>query len=327
MTATIPKVCDLDVGALPVEYDLFIATVGYEGRATFIPKNLNIKAIETIAVGFAEKHVFNYNANRDWYIGEKWLVEEPVDQDFEAVVRSGIDRLKYSSKPLRLCVDISSLTRKRLAILVDVFRDTTSPAMDVHFLYAVAAYSPAPKVTHVNRHVGPVLPSFAGWWTHPERPTVAIVGLGYEQNKALGAVEHIQAGEILLFIPTSSQTEYSPALELANATLLKEVSLSGRFYYVVDKPLDCFVQLELLVASILHDSNPILLPFGPKIFTLMSLLVACVHPRVAVWRVSGAEEPTDRIAVGEVTGLSVRFRNCGEKDGSSCGEVAAAALS
>jgi hypothetical protein len=125
----------------------------------------------------------------------------------------------------------------------------------------------------------------------------------------LGAVEHIQAGEILLFILTSSQTEYSKALEIANETLLKEVRPSGRFYYVVERPLDCFVELELLVSSLLHDSNPILLPFGPKIFSLTALLVSSVHHKVAVWRVSGAEEPADRVPTGEVTGLSVHFEN------------------
>jgi hypothetical protein len=309
MAVTIPLVRDLDTRALPDEYDLFIATVGYEDRATFISKNLSIRAAERIAVGFTEKHVFNYEANRDWYVREKYTVDEPGEADFGSLIRSKIQRLGFSSERLRLCVDISSMTRTRLAVLVDTFRQMSLPPIDAYFLYAVAAYSPAPKVTFVNRHVGPVLPSFAGWWIHPERPTVAVVGLGYEQNKALGAVEHIQVGEVLLFIPASSERQYSEALELANRTLLKEVRPSGRFYYVVDKPLDCFSDLELLVSSLLHDSNPILLPFGPKIFTLTSLLVAAVHPTAAVWRVSGAEEPTDRVAAGEVTGISACFDN------------------
>ncbi len=310
--ASIPSIRGLDVGALPVEYDLFITTVGYESRAAFIAKNVSIKSTERMAIGFTERHVFNYDTNRDWYIREGYTVDETNDRDFGPLIRSRIDRFKLGSEPLRVCVDISSLTRSRLAVLVDTFRDVSLPAIYVHFLYALAAYSPAPKVTFVNRHVGPVLPAFAGWWTHPERPTVAVVGLGYEQNKALGAVEHIQAGEILLFIPTSSEPEYSTALETANETLLKEVRPSGRFHYVVERPLDCFVELELLVSSLLHDSNPILLPFGPKIFSLTAMLVAAVHPMVAVWRVSGAEEPTDRVATGEVTGLSVYFDNRGQ---------------
>jgi hypothetical protein len=67
--------------------------------------------------------------------------------------------------------------------------------------------------------------------------------------------------------------------------------------------------LESVVYGLLKSFNVIVLPFGPKIFTLCSLLVAGLHPTVSVWRVSagGAERPVNRRASGRITCLTVTF--------------------
>jgi hypothetical protein len=156
--------------------------------------------------------------------------------------------------------------------------------------------------------VGPIAPEFSGWWSEPDLPTAAIVGVGYEQDKALGAIEHVQPSEVWLFFPRSPVAEYTSALEYANRSLIEKVKRErGKMlHYDVDAPYALFADLESLVAGLSSRANCILLPFGPKLFALSSLLVACVHREAAVWRVSGAEQPTDRIG-HSVYGLSVAF--------------------
>jgi hypothetical protein len=141
----------------------------------------------------------------------------------------------------------------------------------------------------------------------------AVVGLGYEQDKALGAVEHLQPGEVWVFAPHSAVEEYSVALKKANQVLLDTVPSSHRLVYEVGQPFDCFVTLESLVDRLAEEANVILLPFGPKLFALCSLLVAWLHSDVAVWRVSAGkgEMPQDRRASGYVYGLRVEFGAAG----------------
>src|SRR5947207_11718086 len=106
-----------------------------------------------------------------------------------------------------------------MAILMDSIRKHfTFPGLGVDFLYSLASFSEPPKSQPVNTHVGPISPPFAGWWTEPDRPTAAVVGLGYEEDKALGAVEHLQPGEVWVFTPQSVVAAYSPALDFANRT-------------------------------------------------------------------------------------------------------------
>jgi hypothetical protein len=208
----------------------------------------------------------------------------------------------------RMLVDVSSLTRSRLAAVIDHLRSRMlSCAFSVDFYYTLAQYDPPPREVPLNSHVGPVTPAFAGWTNDPDRGVAAIVGLGYEEDKALGAVEHVQAVEIWTYIPSSPIGQYSTALAKANRTLLDAVSRDHQLTYAVSNPLYLYAELESLIYRLCQQRNVILFPFGPKIFALCSILASCAHPDAAVWRVSaeGLEDATDRLASDFVFGLAV----------------------
>jgi len=80
--------------------------------------------------------------------------------------------------------------------------------------------------------------------------------------------------------------------------------------YRVQDPFDCFAKVESLVYGLSQTRNPVLLPFGPKLFSLTSLLVALLYPGLPVWRVSAErhEQPANRKASGLVYGLEVAFK-------------------
>jgi hypothetical protein len=184
-------------------------------------------------------------------------------------------------------------------------------SLSVDFVYSIAAYQDPPRPASRNADAGPVSPAFAGWWTQPERSLSAIVGLGYEQDKALGAVEHLQISEIWVLRPMSVIGEYDEALLKANSKLLEFVPQFRRLPYRVDQPYDTFHRLESLVNALIRESNPVLLPFGPKIFSLCALLCSCLHREVPVWRISAGRfgTPRDVIAHGAIYGIRVQFMN------------------
>jgi hypothetical protein len=205
-------------------------------------------------------------------------------------------------------IDISSATRYRLAVMIDCLsKMSIRRSITVHFVYTIAAFSPPPVGLFANNHVGPILPEYAGWWDQPDRPTCAIVGVGYEQNKALGAVEHVQASDVWLFTPASPIIEYTAELERANVTLFEIIDKANVLRYSVTRPFDLFSTLESLCAGLILKENAIIFPFGPKIFTLSALLAATIHPEIAVWRVTGAEEPSNRLSSKIHCGLGVIF--------------------
>ena len=80
--------------------------------------------------------------------------------------------------------------------------------------------------------------------------------------------------------------------------------------YDVDEPTSVYAALETLVYGLLQWSRPILIPFGPKIFSLCCLLIARTYTDdVTVWRVSGETlaRPGDREASGKIISLKSAF--------------------
>jgi hypothetical protein len=289
-------------------YDAVIAALGYEKRSAFIPTLLAPDTRERFACGFGVQHVLSYAENLRDLTEAGYDITEVQDREFRAWVVSILDQLaSVSSVHASVAVDISSVSRLRLAILVDCIRTFVRiRRLKVDFLYAPAKYSPPAEDDSPNQHVGPVLPSYAGWTDEPEAPVTAVVGLGYEEDRALGAVERIDPDETWCFLPTSGEAEYTPALLRANEELIASVPEGRLLEYVVESPFDCFTRLESLAFRKSHSSRVVLIPFGPKSFTLCALLVAGVHPEIAVWRVSaGARQvPVQREPTGLVVGIS-----------------------
>lgn len=295
----------------PSRYAAFFAALGYERRARYVAEALAPIANSKFAMAFPDRKVHHYTQNKNWFTEAGYELCEIDDDSFPL----WFEKILRETKPAKLhvhalCVDISSLSRYRLAVIIDALRKFEGRELiQVDFIYSLAEYSPPSEEILPNTHVGPVLPSFAGWTTEPDRAPVAIVGLGYEQGKALGAVEHVQASEVWSFEPVSPITKYSAALQSSNKTLLETIHSSHRLIYPVGQPLDCFVRLESLTNRISHSNNPVLFPFGPKIFTLCSLLVACLNPSAAVWRVSSENSgmAIDREPSKFMYGLRVEF--------------------
>jgi hypothetical protein len=277
----------------------------------------NIKTKIGFAAAYDVNQVFEYEHNVRAFRGAGFRVETIATGDYSACVKSLIEECD-SANP-QILVDISTLDRLRLAKLLSAAL-VASPERDlsINFVYSLAAFSAPVPQENPNSHVGPVIDEFAGWWEEPDRVLSAIVGLGYEQDKALGAVEYLQAQDVWLFTPTSQVVQYTPALKQANISLLQMTPPEQQLTYDVGDPLDCVARLQSLTRGLRTRSNIVLLPFGPKLFSLCCLLVAASDRQIAVWRVSAqqADEPIDKRASGHIHGLRVTLKRLTEDDGS-----------
>lgn len=296
------------------ERDLVLASAGYEQRARYVCESQALNASLKIAAGFSDQQVLEYGSNIEWFESNGFEVQEVADEEFRSWIEVLISRISQPSErdsgcPLRILIDISCMSRKRMAHTIAALRDWPGPDhFIVDFVYALAAYAPPAEQVRPNTYVGPITSDFAGWWDEPDRTLSTIVGLGYEQDKALGAVEYLQAQDVWLFQPISEEPKYTKALADANATLLGGTDPRHLFIYRLHDPLESYSKLRSLVLGLLTRHNVVFLPFGPKLFVLYALLIAADDPDIAVWRVSASsEQPTDAKAFGTCYGLRVVF--------------------
>ena len=91
---------------------------------------------------------------------------------------------------LNISIDISLIDRKTLAnIFTIIIKLGSEIQFSINIIYTLANYSPPSGALESNNLVKPVSPFFSGWTNRPGLPIMTIVGLGYERDKAMGAIE------------------------------------------------------------------------------------------------------------------------------------------
>ncbi len=292
--------------------DIFFASPTFETRSRQIPSLLHEKA--TLKFGILEvrgdkrKVISNRRFLKN--LGFAELIDSrdsPTETAVEKILANSLSTAK-SQEQLSVLIDVSCFSRKTIAsIIAQVIQFSHLHPVKLSLAYSLASYVPPGNVMATNREVAPAHPAFAGWTTSPGMHVASIVGLGYERDKAIGAVEYLQSSDWWLFEPDSPETEYRPQVEEHNKRIIAATPSGRRLIYDVLRPVDTLISLESLVAGLKKNFKPILLPFGPKIFFALSLLVSALHEETAVWTVSGEDnEPEiDRKPSAHVAGISL----------------------
>lgn len=300
----------ITVGHLEVDLsevrDLHIGAIGFESRSGYV-----------LAEGIRSRRVvlFPYvNSANDAYARN---LAAAVDMGAElranssvAIMSRELDLILGELQPhSRVSVDISSFDRRRLATLVLKLREHRIESVD--FLYVPSRFSQPFENKSEVLEAGPVLPEFAGQLRRSSIPLTAVIGLGYEPERAAGVFELLEPNKTWAFLPDSNSPEYAAALVTANRLLLHNMAASDVLTYPVLQPLEIYIRLESFVRSLNASNRLVLVPMGPKVFALCCFLLALGDEpnRPAVWRV-GDMAPSPMVDVhplGSIVGLKVNF--------------------
>ncbi|WP_146052523.1 hypothetical protein [Pseudomonas syringae] len=213
-------------------------------------------------------------------------------QTYQEQVRGILENL---DKPYKIALDISCLPHAIMAeILYMISAAESEYKVEVIVLYSLAKFTFPSASLLANESIEPVHKNFAGWSSPETKPTSLILGLGYEPNKAEGASEYFEPSDQWIFIPKSPIREFLDQVYCNNENLIKKTDDDRIIEYNVADPELTYGQIELVISSLARKSNPVLLPFGPKIFFFLCLVQCLTHPELGVWRVTGVEDQISR---------------------------------
>ncbi len=294
--------------------DLYVTSIGYEERAVFAAKEYASKSGRRLGIAFKDRRVLSFNENLNWCKDNDFEVIDYDEGVFAEIFGKLLDEIISAKQDVkqvvRLVVDVSSMSRPMIAqTIYSIWTNRGPNGIDIRFVYSLAAFSPPPEETPVTIS-SPVIPELAGWSDRPDLPASAIVGLGYERDQALATIDTLEPAKTWLFYPEGKDKRYEDALLGNNQTIFELVSEGEATKYLLEDPFDCFCRLESLVFGATQDTRPIIIPFGPKLFTLISILAALSHyPKITVWRVSGEQfgPPVDRAPEGHIFSLAATF--------------------
>src|SRR5258708_4550174 len=112
------------------KYDVAIATVGYERRARYIFETYAIDAHIKAAAGFPKQQVFEFQENSNWFGANGFAVATVSDHNYGSWLASQLALAPSISErakkdPIHLIVDISSLSRVRIADIITTLSNSS----------------------------------------------------------------------------------------------------------------------------------------------------------------------------------------------------------
>ena len=290
-------------------YDVFIGVLGYESRCVNVAQKLAKKVSRGFYVPLADEGLESYNIAKKIYINIKY--EElafGVDDEFSIFERILLE-LPDSSK---IAIDVSSMPKSMTASFLHKILAHNNKIETVSLYYCPAKFTQPNNSFSPVTFSGPVLSEYAGWTMYPDKPPIAIIGLGYEFDRAIGVLDYLDVdiSNAVLLVPRSIEQKYDHAVSKANRLLLDQVNANQIVYYNLNSPEETLIRLNSIISSLSDDHRVILVPFGPKLINMISLIAAEMQPQdVTVWRVSGGkhELPVDRKPSKTIIRLDIKL--------------------
>lgn len=279
MSIALCRMVDVDVGSAS-NADLLIYSLTEEHRGNFILNAIGESIVERWAVLQSDSIL---DIDQKPALSNKAVRCDGLVSSVDAWVRSCVTLRPW------IAIDISCMSRPTMATVIQaIFEAARHKPLRLSVIYVLADYTAPPDQLPPNEDIRPISAWFSGWPSDATAGTSLIVGIGYERYKAEGACEYFDAGEAIVFNPKSPIIDYEQQVERNNQDLLARALRRNRLIsYQVDKPTETFGQLVSEVMNFLPRMNPVLLPFGPKIFFILNLMLAAVYREIGVWHVTG----------------------------------------
>lgn len=212
-----------------------------------------------------------------------------------------------------ITLDISLLSRKVIAeIMSFVAKQSKKHDIELCIVYELIKYKAPSRNVFSNNAVKPVNRFYNGWSHKPGLPILTIVGLGYEKDKALGAIEYVESSSSLIFLPNSIEEKYREDVDRVNHNVLSVTSKENKIEYDVGNPVQTIFSIEALINANKSKYKIVLFPFGPKIHFACSLIAAIAHPETSVWYVSGEDNDKNSSQdrdIAAVIGFSCKIKS------------------
>ncbi|EPJ42957.1 MAG: hypothetical protein OFPII_44270 [Osedax symbiont Rs1] len=284
------------------QYHIAIFGLGYESRSTHVFKKNHQKCNRCIVLGYdTNTDKFNYKKNKQIFLNQNCNIIEDNDDKTSTDFISILNELNFTD-PINILIDITVMTRHRLAFIIWNILEKLPKGSIVDIKYSLSKYISPPQESTPVKKIGEIIKPLTGGLGDLSKPSVLVMGLGYEKNKALGVANYLDLGNVFIFIPKSPQNDFEAQVVQQNEDLLSTLPENHIFKYDVKSPYSTYLDLKSLITGLSITSRPLLLPLGPKILAAISVVLGKeLSPSLPVWRVSSehSEQAVERAATDD----------------------------
>jgi hypothetical protein len=297
------------------KFDYFIAASGYENRCTYLIDTIGIDATNKIVLAFTEKKDYLFRKKNDDIFsasGFTFIEESAGGKDRIIELLNSICQSAIGCKHISILIDYSCMSKIWYAGILSYFAsyELNIDNLELYFSYTSAVFS-APVETDFK----PMITTPRGLLKanlRSSRPKAIIIGLGYEKFITTSMISTFNCTTIYAFYSDPAfDDRYAVSVTENNKKILKIIPHE----HIIKYPVGNFKGTDSLLTSLTMklrlDHHVVILPAGPKPFTLSSLILASRYPDIEVWTVDNGQSPAayNRDPMGEPLVCKLLFSN------------------
>lgn len=262
-----------------IEADIFLTTLGFESRCTTVARKLERLSCRKVALSRTD-HIkeYTFQENQAYYKGEGYemvSVESKVP-DMEALLGA------YKKDSIRVILDCTSMSPRWYYEFFRWFSEKHQGVMEasVRIVYTMAAFTEGEQVRKVKS-----VKNFTKTETKAKenKKTALILGLGQEQKICETIYKIVKPDLLYLFYADpAADKKYVEKIFVNNHALINLTPIRHLIAYPIRNGQIIYQNLIDTILPLRNDYSIIMVPHGPKIFSLVAQLVHFGYPDIQI---------------------------------------------
>jgi hypothetical protein len=191
---------------------------------------------------------------------------------------------------LNVLIDYTCMTRKWYSAIIDAItrNNFLADKINLFLTYTPKKFGDKPGRQSI-KYIGPVLSERDG--LIKKRPLSMIVALDNSKELVMEAIKKVNPQNILAFMPNCAHDpEYATSVKKNNQALLKQLDADHIIQYNVARPEEIDSMLTSYCLNHRLTSEVMIVPQGPKVFSMMSMLLSVRYPDIKLWEIIAKEK-------------------------------------
>lgn len=295
-----------------------IAAAGFHSRCTYVAENMDIGDAKKLVVTFDEKDSTGFRQEHESVFKKLGFISvsesinsgNNIEKLLSSICNDGV------SENLNILVDYSCMPKIWISTILNYIHDNESLKQRINVFFA---YTPKKFVAGAKKRVefiGPITRTDES--IKNDKGIVLLAGLDNSLGSTMKIIDKVNPERIFAFIPDPAFNEdYLKSLLETNKPLLEEVDKDDIMKYPAENPDQINSLLTSLCLELRLNSRIVIVPQGPKTFTLTSLLLSMRYPDIKLWEIissAGKYNPEEGIADGKPVILKAIFSDDDEEE-------------
>jgi len=303
----------IDHGKLQYEkVDFFIAASGYQSRATSLAGMIPAPNAQKFMLCFSEENHVDLRKKNELAFSAMGFQMVKAAPDKPEEIEILIKRICNTSKKSEVIflIDYSCMPRLWFASILDSItrNDFNADKITVFFSYTPKKFNLEAQKNAI-RYLGPMIT--AKDHLNNNKPVALIAGLDNSFKSTMELVKKLNPATILAFVPENKyDPEYKASVLENNKALLNKLHKNNIINYEVLDPESINSKLTSRCLDLRLKHEVVIVPQGPKSFSLVSSLLSVRYPDIKLWEVITAVKSVDPnygAAEGDPIVLKVTF--------------------